>query len=456
MSKYAKVFYTPWGLLSQHTSPNKVDIAIIGAGILGVSLAYWLSEISNTSVAIIEKEEQIASHTSSRNTGVIHRPFYLNPEKKRIFAKSAQKSYYLWSKLASRYKLPWAQNGTIEVGLRDGDLETVRQYKKWSLENGMEDSETEILDSPSAIQKLERLVEASCAIHSKTDTSVDYGEFSRCLFEIAKKNGARFIRGTVKGLVERSDGVEILIKEEGSSPISCNFAINAAGGRALDIAHSIGLGKEYTDLHFRGEYWVVDESFSSKITHNIYSVAKYKDFPFLDPHFIVRASGRREIGPNAVLVSGPEAYKGLSTSSSEFLSKISERPITPKLRLFTSGRFLSLLRSEWYSSVSKKAMCERVRQFIPSLEVGMLKERGLAGVRTSLVDKDGFVPEARLLESTKNNSLHIVNYSSPGATGAPAFAAYVVNLLRQRGRLGALREKQDSIWNYEDAVTVFN
>ncbi|MHB8566872.1 MAG: NAD(P)/FAD-dependent oxidoreductase [Nitrososphaerales archaeon] len=429
----------------------KVNIAIIGAGILGVSLAFWLSELYDISIAIIEKENKVAPHTSSRNTGVIHRPFYLNPEKKRVFAKSAKKSYYLWSKLASQYGLPWMQNGTLEVALRDQDLTTIEQYKIWAIENGMDESEIEIL-SASDVKKVEPQVECLGAIYSKTDTSVDYGEFSRCVFEIASKNNVQLIEGKVENISE-TNGIEISL---GSSQVQCDYAINAAGGSALDIAHMLDIGKEFTDLHFRGEYWVVDEPFSSKISHNIYSVAKYKDFPFLDPHFIVRSNGRREIGPNAVLVSGPEAYKGLSRKKSELLAKIFERPLTPKFNLFTSRKSLSLAWNEWRSSVSKKEMCERVRQFIPTLDVHMLKERGLAGVRTSMIDSKGFVPEAVLLES--EISFHIMNYTSPGATGAPAFSAYVVKLLREKGHLDFAKQgerKHDSLWNYEDAISVF-
>ena len=77
----------------------------------------------------------------------------------------------------------------------------------------------------------------------------------------------------------------------------------------------MNLGKEFTDLHFRGEYWFVEKAFGQKISRNVYSVPKIREYPFLDPHFIVRADGSREVGPNAVLVSGPNTYQGLSQST---------------------------------------------------------------------------------------------------------------------------------------------
>ncbi len=423
-----------------------------------MSLAFWLSELCDASIIIIEKENRIASHTSSRNTGVVHRPFYLNPQKKRVFARSAQKSYFLWSKLASRYGLPWEQRGTLEVALREKDLETLAQYKEWAIQNGMSEDEVDVMDS-NEVKRLEPEVQCRGAIFSKTDTCVDYGIFSNLVFELAKKNGVKLVLGSgVERIAETSSGLDISLVDGASSKISCDYAINAAGGRALDIAHMVNVAEEYADLHFRGEYWVVGEPLSSKVTHNIYSIARYKDFPFLDPHFIVRSNGRREIGPNAVLVSGPEAYRGLSRTKSELLGKFFERPLAPKFNLFTSRKFLSLVWSEWRSSISKGAMCERVRRFIPSLDVGMLKERGLAGVRTSLISKEGFVPEALLLEG--KHSLHVLNYTSPGATGAPAFSAYIVKMLHEGGYVNLNKRAQTGdgapVWDYEDAISIFS
>ena len=50
---------------------KKFDIVIIGGGILGVSIGYFLSVNSDATVLIIEREKIVSSHTSSRNTGII-------------------------------------------------------------------------------------------------------------------------------------------------------------------------------------------------------------------------------------------------------------------------------------------------------------------------------------------------------------------------------------------------
>ncbi|MDQ5876643.1 MAG: FAD-dependent oxidoreductase, partial [Thermoproteota archaeon] len=66
-------------------------VAIIGGGVLGVSIAYFLSAHARNpgSVALLEQEKNIAQHSSSRNTGKVHAPFLYDPVKKKTFAKAA-------------------------------------------------------------------------------------------------------------------------------------------------------------------------------------------------------------------------------------------------------------------------------------------------------------------------------------------------------------------------------
>ena len=58
---------------------KKYDIIIIGGGIIGCAIAYSLSKKLRVSIAVIEKENEIAKHASGRNSGVIHTGFYYTP-----------------------------------------------------------------------------------------------------------------------------------------------------------------------------------------------------------------------------------------------------------------------------------------------------------------------------------------------------------------------------------------
>jgi glycine/D-amino acid oxidase-like deaminating enzyme len=119
------------------TTEKKFDVVVVGAGVLGTTIAFWLVDLYDCSVLLVDREAVPAFHTSSRNTGMIHRPFYLDPAKKRSIARASQKSYAMWSALAARFELPWSQTGTIEVAITDGDLDTLDRYVRWGTENGM-------------------------------------------------------------------------------------------------------------------------------------------------------------------------------------------------------------------------------------------------------------------------------------------------------------------------------
>lgn len=63
---------------------DKYDIAIVGGGILGTTISYWLSALYDLKICVIEKERDVAMHTSSRNTGLVHSPLHLDPQKKML------------------------------------------------------------------------------------------------------------------------------------------------------------------------------------------------------------------------------------------------------------------------------------------------------------------------------------------------------------------------------------
>lgn len=208
------------------------------------------------------------------------------------------------------------------------------------------------------------------------------------------------------------------------------FLVNCASGSAFKIAHMMGLAREYADLNFRGEYLVVEGASARLASRNVYSAPRHKEFPFLDPHFVVCHDGRVEIGPTAVPVFGPYTYRGLGS----MIGKLTERPMMNKLRLCANPEFLRLCASEWHSAFSNKAMVARVQKFLPTLRVEDCTVRGTAGVRASLIDRQGrFVPE--VVEMQGRRSLHILNFNSPGATGAPAYAQYI---MREISSIGVL------------------
>src|SRR3972149_56051 len=53
------------------------DVTIVGGGILGTSVAYWLAARDEGRIAVLEPEPALAPHASRRDTGGLHPPAFL-------------------------------------------------------------------------------------------------------------------------------------------------------------------------------------------------------------------------------------------------------------------------------------------------------------------------------------------------------------------------------------------
>lgn len=450
------------------------DIAIIGGGILGASLAYFISSSSSNSVILIEKEQAVALHASNRNTGKVHAPFLYDPIHKKLFAKAAYLGFQMLFDYCKSSSLPFRLDGVLSVATYDKGIDALHKYLEWGFKNGLQNNELFLLDNDS-ISKVEPNVKCMAALYCSRDGSVNYGAITRQLVHDASRFGCKVVTGSKVMKINREKSTSeiqyidnkarIVIRwpakkhsinteyaisknrptdaltsrsenEVRSSvmTIHTNYVINAAGGNAVGIAHSMNAASEYTNLYFRGEYWQAPQEYQNLTKISIYSVPRYTEYPFLDPHWIVRFDGTNEVGPNAVPVFGPYSYdwrNNIRYSIPKIL-EIAKNSGIPKL-LFNRD-FMHMLAQEFRSSLSRTTMINRVREFLPILKPSLFKTRGTSGIRSLLVSNDGkFIPD--MVEVKDENSLHVLNYNSPGATSALPISAMIVNQLLRDGIL---------------------
>ncbi len=419
------------------------DIVIIGAGILGVSLAYMLSLLTNSKIAVIEKENDIALHASSRNSGKVHAPFIYDPKKRKL---SARLSYLALDMIESYTKIKgilFKKDGILEVALDDHDINTLEQYIKWGKDNGLNDNDLIILDS-NEVRNIEPEVRCLKALYCKRDGSINYKNLAIELSKDAKMNGVTFI---FNRYIMNIKDYNISFKDYN---INYKFLINASGGNSIDIAHKMNVALDLTDLHFKGEYWRAPNIYNKLTKMSIYSVPKHKEYPFLDPHWLVRVDGFAEVGPNALLVFGPYAYN-IRDNIKVFIKKIVEILNSNAKDLLFDKEFLTLAKNEMISSLSKYAMINRVKRFLPRIEPRLFNERGFSGIRSIVINKYGkFVSDPIIILDT--NLLHILNYNSPGATAALPFSLYIAILLQENGIIKIKDNYEQPYWDLNNII----
>ncbi len=458
--------------------PETFDIAIIGGGILGTSLSYFLSALGPAGrVAVIEQASRVAFHTSGRNTGKVHAPYLYDPRKKRLFAKAAFHGYEMWEEYSEMKGLPFKRDGVVEVASDEKDVAMLEKYMRWGVENGLrEDSDIRMV-SGGDLRKVEPEVRCKAALVVRREGSVDYASLTGSLMEDSASYGTAFLLGTRAVRINRiRDGWSILVADADRDgrhgvdshaagtgaattttsqgrEIRCRFLINAAGGESVDIAHRTGLAEDLTDVHFRGEYWRAPPEYSDLTRTSIYSVPEFPDYPFLDPHWIVRVDGRCEVGPNAVPVFSPYGYDRAENIRT-FLPKTLELLGSGAAKAALDRKLQSLVLNEMHSSLSKPAMIRRVKKFLPRINPRKFTERGVAGIRSSVIDSDGrFVPDVIMISDKSEQSFHILNYNSPGATGVLPFSVHVVGMLQRAGMVSTPdRRVQCGPWKFEDVA----
>jgi L-2-hydroxyglutarate oxidase len=152
-----------------------------------------------------------------------------------------------------------------------------------------------------------------------------------------------------------------------------------------------------------------------------------------------------------VPVDSPESYDNFIKDIPTALTKITDILTGSAKKLLMKPEFISLVSKEFHSSISKSAMVERVRKFIPTVQPENFPKRGTSGIRTPVISPDGeFISD--MIEIFGKNSFHIVNYNTPGATGAPAYSAFVVKKLQENGILDKPTKSKDSIWNFGNTI----
>jgi len=406
------------------------DVIIIGGGILGTSISYFLSLLNKSrKIAVVEQAPSVAFHTSGRNTGKVHAPYLYNPEKKKLFAKAAFHGYEMWEEYAKLRDLPFKKDGVIEVALDKKGIKVLEKYLKLGKQNGLEDRDIELLDK-TELKKIEPEITCEAALNVYKDGSADYAIFTDSVKKDSEVGGTKFLLDTKVTKIKKENG-KWSITLNGEHKIFAKFLINAAGGEAIDIAHNVGVAEKYTDVHFRGEYWKAPREYHNLTKTSIYSVPEFPEYPFLDPHWIIRVNGSCEIGPNAVPVFSPYGYHK-SENIKEFIPKMLEMLGSGARKAVFDKQFQELAMSEIQSSMSKTTMINRVRRFLPKIDPDKITEKGTAGIRSSVIGNDGkFVPDVILID--EESSFHILNYNSPGATGALPFAAHTINHLNKTG-----------------------
>ena len=382
------------------------DVAVVGAGIVGLSTALKLQE-KGKKVLVLDKEKSPGLHQSGRNSGVIHSGIYYKPQsfKSDLCIRGRE----LLIDLMNNENIPHRIEGKIVV---DNDIEKIITLNKRAEELNM--------DGVRVLERNEILsFEPSCkfksALYVPQAGVVDYKVVSEM---IAKKFLS--LGGTIKYFqkiktINTENNLKVLTSDK--ETFKSEFLINCAGLFSDTVAELDNIKPDLRIIPFRGEYYVLSQEKAYLVNNMIYPISD-PNLPFLGIHLTKTVDGQIEAGPNAVLAFAKEGYKWSNINISEFMKTISYKGMW-KL----GKQYLGTGVSEMYRSLNKRVFLKEILNYIPDVRLSDLKPR-VAGVRAQAVSSNGDLIDDFVF-ADGNNSLHVLNAPSPAATASLAIGEYI-------------------------------
>jgi L-2-hydroxyglutarate oxidase LhgO len=398
---------------------------VVGAGIIGLATARCLrGTYPDLRITILEKEADVATHQSGRNSGVIHTGVYYRPGslKARLCVAGAAEM----RAFCASHDIPVYVRGKLIVATEAAEFEALSELERRAHANGVHGAR---ILSGAELREHEPHAAGLRALWVPEAAVVDFRAVCLKLAELLRAEGVELRTGVEVRAFARK-GTEVVVATSGGE-IAAHTLINCAGLHSDRIARLAGHETGLQIIPFRGEYYHLKPERCELVRGLVYPVPDPR-FPFLGVHFTRSVDNEVHAGPNAVLALKREGYGWGHASAGD----VAEMVVFPgfwrmALRFWRAGA------EELYRSLSKAAFTHALQKLVPEVRASDLVPGG-SGVRAQAVDRDG-----RLVDDfhfvCADGMVHVCNVPSPAATASLAIAQVIVETARRAGALPSER-----------------
>lgn len=392
---------------------KQADYVIIGAGIIGMAIAYALKQkFPAASIILVEKEPQLAAHGSGRNSGVLHAGFYYTADS--LKARFCREGNAAWKAYVTKHRLKMNDCKKVVVATSEAEREGIQELKRRGDKNGVDVS---IVDEHQLAEIDPNARTLGEALYSPTTATVDPVEI--CLH----------LGGELRAL-----GVEILLShpyekkrgprsiQAGGIVIDAGKIFNCAGLYADRIARDFGFCEDYTIIPFKGIHVLAARPPVPTVRTLIYPVPNLNN-PFLGVHFNITADGAIKIGPTAIPAFWRENYHGLDQFNAREMAEI----MGWEALLFATNafNFRSLAFSEM-KKYNREHLLSLVRPMVKELDARAFTKWAKPGIRAQLLHKKSKKLLQDFVVEGDGETVHVLNAVSPAFTCSLPFGQWVV------------------------------
>ena len=275
------------------------DVVVIGGGVVGSAIARELSRYM-LRIAVLEKESDICTQTSGRNTGMLHAGFlYKTGTLKAICAVEGNQEF---DSVAAELDVPFKRTGKLIVGFTDEHRQRLEAFLTRGVANGVKG--LELIDR-KRMDELDPSVSGNFAMWCPASGILDPFAYTIALAENAVRNGVQyFLNCTFTGQTVQSDGTHLLHTTKGD--FHARWVVNCAGLASAAVSEQLGI-PGYVIKPVKGEYFVLDKLAGQFAKIPVYP-APNPDNTF-DTHATPTVDGSVLIGPDSQLARDDQDYE---------------------------------------------------------------------------------------------------------------------------------------------------
>jgi L-2-hydroxyglutarate oxidase LhgO len=229
---------------------DEVECIVVGAGLVGLAVARALAQ-AGREVVILEAEDAIGTHTSSRNSEVIHAGIYYpkGSLKARACVEGRQRLY----EYCKTHGVPHRRCGKLIVATNENQVLELRNIQKKAHENGV----TDVVEIPAAeAMRMEPALHCVAALLSPSTGIIDSHALMLAYLGDAEDAGAMLaLQSPLTRVSVSNSGFEVHSPE---ARIKARIFINSAGMRAPSVARTMeGFPKDMVppEYYAKGNYY---------------------------------------------------------------------------------------------------------------------------------------------------------------------------------------------------------
>ena len=395
-------------------------IAIIGSGIVGLSLARELLRYDRTIQIVIYDSYSVPSKcTSVRNSGVLHAGLYYTPQS--LKAELCRSGRDLLQQYITDNGLPLSRCGKLLVPHSQADLIRLEVIKEKA---DLNHCETYLIDHASASQIQPNICRREMYLWSpQTCVFSPSSILNRLKEDLILSGRVSFVISEVIGFKLDKTSLE----SRNGCFSSYDYIYNVSGPGALKLFQSVSSKLDHLRMiPFIGEY--ANLTYGPYICTNLYPVPD-PDLPFLGVHVTPQTGNSCPIiGPNALPFTRSYLDEHLSSDFLEFLPRLM---ILLGFYASNSANFMSHTHSEFALSKTQKFYRHSIRFFdsASNIRLKVAMNPNVYGIRPQLVDFRALSFVNDFICERTANVCHVVNAVSPAFTSSMALAKLLVKTL---------------------------